>query len=163
MTEALVRVRDFVVRRGSFTLEVPLWTVPAGGVVGVVGPNGAGRTALPRLLPGLDALDAGEVRVLDRGRVLAEGATDALVPDGWNLEERMVAWGIAGEAGRRARLGHREGRRGGRPPRDLGRRGALQRRRGRLLGREGRHRGRGGRVLGRWRDRQSLLHLDPLR
>ncbi len=239
MTEPLVRVRDLVVRRGNFTLEVPAWEVPAGVVVGVVGPNGAGKTTLLRLLPGLDARDAGEVRVLgldperrvaevrarvgwmsdeqplfnlrvhrllrvlsgyyptwdaarverlvdrfeldlgrrvrelsrgqgtrlrlvlamafrprllvldepgsgldlagrrallatvldvvrdercsvvisshllsdlervadrllvlDRGRVLAEGATDALVPDGWNLEERMVAWGIAGEAGR---------------------------------------------------------------
>ncbi|MCB9742447.1 MAG: ABC transporter ATP-binding protein [Alphaproteobacteria bacterium] len=65
MTE-LITLRGVRARRGAFTLDIPEWTVRAGRVVGVVGPNGAGKTTLLRLLPGMDGVDAGEVRVLGR-------------------------------------------------------------------------------------------------
>jgi hypothetical protein len=37
MPSDLVEVRGLLLRRGSFTLDVPSWTVAAGDVVGVVG------------------------------------------------------------------------------------------------------------------------------
>jgi ABC-2 type transport system ATP-binding protein len=40
-------------------------TVRAGGVTALLGANGAGKTTLVRVLVGLDAADAGTVRVLD--------------------------------------------------------------------------------------------------
>lgn len=63
MSEPLAVLTDVSVKRGSFTLSVPRWEIPAGRVIGVVGANGAGKTTLLRLLPGLDAPDAGQVRV----------------------------------------------------------------------------------------------------
>ncbi len=59
----LISVENLRRVRGSFTLEIPRWTVPAGVVVGVVGPNGAGKTTLLRLLPGLDRAHGGAVKV----------------------------------------------------------------------------------------------------
>lgn len=60
----LVEVRDLVVKRGPFRLEVPSWRVAPGEVVGLVGPNGAGKTTLLEVLAGLRRPDAGTVRVL---------------------------------------------------------------------------------------------------
>ena len=65
MTDAanLVSCTDLTVSRGSFTLRVPSWTVPAGCVVGVVGSNGAGKTTLLETLPGLISASSGSVSV----------------------------------------------------------------------------------------------------
>jgi energy-dependent translational throttle protein EttA len=41
------------------------FSLPKGGVIGVVGPNGAGKTSLFRLIAGLEKPDAGTVRVGD--------------------------------------------------------------------------------------------------
>ena len=41
------------------------FSLPPGGIVGVVGPNGAGKTTLFRMIVGDEAPDAGEVRVGD--------------------------------------------------------------------------------------------------
>jgi ABC-2 type transport system ATP-binding protein len=59
----LVEVRDLVVRRGRFALEIPAWSVEPGQVVGVVGPNGAGKTTLLESVAGLRPVDAGRVEV----------------------------------------------------------------------------------------------------
>ena len=61
----LVRIEGLVVRRGSFTLNVPRWTVEPGNVIGLVGPNGAGKTTLIETLAGLRSVHGGDVRVFD--------------------------------------------------------------------------------------------------
>jgi len=63
MPSDLVEVRGLLLRRGSFTLDVPSWTVAAGDVVGVVGPNGAGKTTLLESVAGLRPANAGAVQV----------------------------------------------------------------------------------------------------
>jgi ATPase subunit of ABC transporter with duplicated ATPase domains len=45
------------------------FTLPRGGIVGVVGPNGAGKTTLFRLITGQEKPDAGTLRVGDTVRV----------------------------------------------------------------------------------------------
>jgi len=61
----LIAVTGLVVRRGSFTLDVPEWSVPAGQVVGLVGPNGAGKTTLIEAIAGLRRPAAGRLSVFD--------------------------------------------------------------------------------------------------
>ncbi|MEM7244069.1 MAG: ABC transporter ATP-binding protein [Acidobacteriota bacterium] len=61
--EEVIRLENVEVRRGSFRLRVPSWSVPSGCVVGVIGASGAGKTTLLRLLPGLDPVHGGSVRV----------------------------------------------------------------------------------------------------
>jgi ATP-binding cassette ChvD family protein len=39
------------------------FSLPRGGIVGIIGPNGAGKTTLFRMLTGVEAPDAGEIRV----------------------------------------------------------------------------------------------------
>jgi len=60
-----IGVNGLVVRRGSFTLEIPRWKVVPGQVVGLVGPNGAGKTTLLECLGGLRVIDDGTIRVFD--------------------------------------------------------------------------------------------------
>ncbi len=38
-------------------------TIPAGGIIGIIGPNGTGKTTLLNILAGLDQPDQGEVRI----------------------------------------------------------------------------------------------------
>jgi len=59
----LITLSSLSVRRGSFTLEVPEWTLEPGKVVGLVGPNGAGKTTLLECLAGLRRTNGGEIRV----------------------------------------------------------------------------------------------------
>jgi ABC-2 type transport system ATP-binding protein len=60
----LVDVRDLLVVRGPFRLEVPGWTVAPGQVIGLVGPNGAGKTTLLETIAGLRPPERGRVHVL---------------------------------------------------------------------------------------------------
>ena len=39
------------------------FTLPPGGIIGVVGPNGAGKTSLLRMIAGAETPDAGELRI----------------------------------------------------------------------------------------------------
>ena len=55
--------RDVALRRGAFTLSVPALEAEPGTIVGLVGRNGAGKTTLLELLAGLQAPDAGAMRV----------------------------------------------------------------------------------------------------
>lgn len=63
---------DAAVRRGAFTLSVS-FEVPPGQVLGVLGPNAAGKTTLLRALCGLTPVTAGRV-TLD-GRVLDDAGS----------------------------------------------------------------------------------------
>jgi ABC-2 type transport system ATP-binding protein len=64
MTDALVQLNDVHSTRGDFELHIPEWTVQPGQVVGLVGPNGVGKTTLLRLLAGIDPARSGTVAVL---------------------------------------------------------------------------------------------------
>jgi ABC-2 type transport system ATP-binding protein len=64
MTDVLVQLNDVRCTRGSFELHIPDWTVRPGEVVGLVGPNGVGKTTLLRLLAGIDPADSGQISVL---------------------------------------------------------------------------------------------------
>jgi len=62
-TSDLVEVRDLLVVRGAFRLDVPSWRVAPGQVVGLVGPNGAGKTTLLEAVAGLRPVTQGDMRV----------------------------------------------------------------------------------------------------
>lgn len=66
MHDPILRVQDLTWRRGDFRLDIAAWQVSPGSVVGLIGANGAGKSSLLRLLPGLDAPDGGEINVLGR-------------------------------------------------------------------------------------------------
>jgi zinc transport system ATP-binding protein len=63
--EVAIRVAGLSVTRGDTRiLEDVSLEVPAGRFLGVLGPNGGGKSTLLRVLVGLDAADAGKVEVL---------------------------------------------------------------------------------------------------
>jgi ABC-2 type transport system ATP-binding protein len=65
MGEWAVEIKGVTKRFGDFTAVEDLdLNLPKGGILGFLGPNGAGKTTTLRLLLGLYAPDAGEVRVL---------------------------------------------------------------------------------------------------
>ncbi len=55
---------DMAVRLGSLDLQVA-FSVAAGETVALLGPNGAGKTTILRALAGLQAIDAGHIRLND--------------------------------------------------------------------------------------------------
>lgn len=63
MSEILLSVEDLEIARGRFRLRVPLWTVEAGTVTGVVGANGAGKSTLLAALAGFIPAERGRVKV----------------------------------------------------------------------------------------------------
>jgi ABC-2 type transport system ATP-binding protein len=91
MNDDVIRIEDLAVRRGSFRLEVPSWSVPPGTVVGVVGANGAGKTTLLETLAGF--------RRPARGRVEVFGLNPMRHPVevrsrlGW-MEAEMPVWNM---------------------------------------------------------------------
>ena len=70
-------------RRGDLHLDLDLSLAP--GLTTITGPNGAGKSTLLRLLAGLEALDAGTLRI--DGQVLDDPARGGFVP----AHERPVA------------------------------------------------------------------------
>lgn len=64
MTDALVQLNSVRCTRGDFELHIPEWRVEPGQVVGLVGPNGVGKTTLLRILAGIDPAQSGSVSVL---------------------------------------------------------------------------------------------------
>ena len=64
MTNALIQLNDVRCTRGDFELHIPQWSVEPGQVVGIVGPNGVGKTTLLRLLAGIDPTQSGSISVL---------------------------------------------------------------------------------------------------
>jgi ATP-binding cassette ChvD family protein len=64
------------------------FTLPPGGIVGVVGPNGAGKTTLFRMIVGEEQPDAGSIRVGDTVELAyVDQSRDALDPDKTVFEE----------------------------------------------------------------------------
>ncbi len=66
MNEALVSLSAVTKRFGDTTaLDAITASIPAGKITGLVGPDGAGKTTLIRLMAGLLVAEAGSIRVLD--------------------------------------------------------------------------------------------------
>lgn len=60
-----LEIRDLTIRRGGvLILDGINLDLRAGGLLGIVGPNGGGKTTLVRTIVGLEKPDAGTVRVL---------------------------------------------------------------------------------------------------
>ncbi len=62
--DVLIEVNGLVVKRGSFTLDIPKWQLEPGQVIGLVGPNGAGKTTLLETAAGLIPKSDGTIRSL---------------------------------------------------------------------------------------------------
>jgi ABC-2 type transport system ATP-binding protein len=70
--EAIV-ARRLVVRRGDNVVLRRLdFTVPAGGITGLLGPSGCGKTTLMRSVVGVQIVESGEIEVLGRPAGAAE-------------------------------------------------------------------------------------------
>lgn len=64
--KTLVKLQDIKVRRGAFTLDIPSWTLQEGHILGLVGPNAAGKSTLLELLAGFIPVDSGRISVLGK-------------------------------------------------------------------------------------------------
>jgi len=82
-----VRVEALGIQREGFRISDVSFSVPRGGVVGMVGPNGAGKTTAIRALLGLVAPDAGTVRTFG----CAPGSPEALARIGIVLDQPTAA------------------------------------------------------------------------
>lgn len=91
MTGWAVELKGVTKRFGDFTAVSHLdLDLPRGGILGFLGPNGAGKTTTLRMLLGLYAPDAGEVRVLG-GKVGKMRARIGYLPEERGLYRRMRA------------------------------------------------------------------------
>jgi zinc transport system ATP-binding protein len=83
-------------------------TVPEGEFLGILGPNGGGKTTIARVVLGLVQPDAGVVRVLGRSPARARGRV-GYVPQSVVFDRdfpiRAIDVVLMGRLGRRARLG----------------------------------------------------------
>ena len=83
---AVIRVDGAVKRFGRVTaVDGVALRVPAGQVVGLLGANGAGKTTLIKAILGLQALDAGCVRVFGRAPSRSTRSRLGYVPQGLGL------------------------------------------------------------------------------
>ncbi|GAA3345568.1 ABC transporter ATP-binding protein [Amorphoplanes nipponensis] len=97
MREAAVEVRDVVVRYGDVVaVDGVSLTVPRGGILALLGNNGAGKTSLLQVCEGFRRPDAGSARVLGRDPVADH---DDLMPRlGIMLQSGGVyPWATAGD------------------------------------------------------------------
>ena len=63
MREHLLTIENLRFQRDDFTLQIPEWSVQAGHVIGLVGPNAAGKTTLLELLCGVQAPQQGRIQL----------------------------------------------------------------------------------------------------
>jgi ribosome-dependent ATPase len=64
---AVARLEDVTLRYKDVTaLDIPRLEIPAGGIVGLIGPDGVGKSSLLSLVAGARALQAGRLEVLGR-------------------------------------------------------------------------------------------------
>ncbi len=63
MEEAIIRISQVRIQRGTFALSIPSLEIAPGTVVGLVGNNGAGKSTLLDVAAGILPPDAGQVRV----------------------------------------------------------------------------------------------------
>jgi ABC-2 type transport system ATP-binding protein len=91
MADLAVELKGVTKRFGDFTAVDHLdLDLPRGGILGFLGPNGAGKTTTLRMLLGLYAPDAGEVRVLG-GKVGKMRGRIGYLPEERGLYRRMRA------------------------------------------------------------------------
>jgi len=87
--ENVIEVKQLSKMLGSFTLGEMSFELPMGYIIGLIGENGAGKTALLHLLLGLYQPDSGQVNVL--GENYADREADIRQEIGWVLQERLFA------------------------------------------------------------------------
>ncbi len=87
---------------GKVLFENLSFSLPAGGIVGVVGPNGAGKTTLFRLITGREAPDSGSFRVGDTVRLAYVDQTRE------SLDPEKTVWEVISGGEETIRLGNRE-------------------------------------------------------
>ena len=78
------------------------FSLPAGGIVGVVGPNGAGKTTLFRLITGQDSPDAGSFKVGDTVKLAYVDQTRE------SLDPEKTVWEVISGGNETIDLGHKE-------------------------------------------------------
>lgn len=67
---------------GNLLMEKMSFSLPPGGIVGVVGPNGAGKTTLFRMITNQEAPDSGTIKIADTVRLAyVDQSRDSLEPD----------------------------------------------------------------------------------
>jgi ATP-binding cassette ChvD family protein len=65
------------------------FSLPPGGIVGVVGPNGAGKTTLFRMIVGAESPDRGTLRVGDTVKIAHVDQSRDALPDGQTIYEAI--------------------------------------------------------------------------
>ena len=71
---------------GNLLIESLEFTLPRGGIVGVIGPNGAGKTTLFRMMTGVEAPDAGTLKIGETVQIgYVDQSRDA-------LDDRKTVW-----------------------------------------------------------------------
>lgn len=88
MSEIAVEFEGVCKRYKHFALDNINLTLPAGGIMGFIGANGAGKSTTIRILMGLLRQDAGAVRVL--GRAMPEEQAKAKVDIGYVSEDMRL-------------------------------------------------------------------------
>ncbi len=85
----------------NILMENMTFSLPPGGIVGVVGPNGAGKTTLFRMITGEEKPDSGIVRV-------GETVTLAYADQDRNLDPEKTVWEAISDGKDQILLGERE-------------------------------------------------------
>jgi energy-dependent translational throttle protein EttA len=67
---------------GNLLMEKMSFSLPPGGIVGIVGPNGAGKTTLFRMITNQESPDSGTIKIGDTVRLAyVDQSRDSLLPD----------------------------------------------------------------------------------